>query len=245
MNIRGKVCCVLSIIGVVLFAFSPTVAMADKSITYKVTIYNLTAGQPFTPPVVVTHNRRTAIFRIGDQASEGVRSIAENGNNVPLVTALSGDVNVSHIVEGTAPVVPANNPGGSPFESSVTFTITTDRKARHLSFVSMLICTNDGFTGINSVRLPKHRKTVYTAAYETRTERNTEDFADIVPPCQGLIGESSDDMGTGSSNPLLAEKGIIIPHVGIIGGTDLQPAIHGWSDPVAKVVIERVRRDHR
>jgi len=226
------------------FTLSPAVTMANDSTTYKVTIFNLTAGQPFTPPVVVTHRKRTSLFSVGDQASEGVRSIAENGNNVPLITALSGDVNVSHIVEGTAPVVPANNPGGSPFESSVTFTITTDKKARFLSFVSMLICTNDGFTGINSVRLPNKRKTVYSAGYETRTERNTEDFADIVPPCQGLIGESSDDAGTGASDPLLAENGVIIPHVGIVGDNDLQPAIHGWSDPVAKIVIERVRRNY-
>jgi hypothetical protein len=86
--------------------------------------------------------------------------------------------------------------------------------------------------------------TVYTAAFDARTEVNTEDFADIVPPCQGLIGVSSDDPGTGMSNPMLAEDGIIIPHAGVNGGDDLSPVVHGWSDPVTKIEIERVRNKH-
>ena len=40
---------------------------------------------------------------------------------------------------------------------------------------------------------------------------------------------------------MLSEDGVIIPHVGIIGGADLRPAVHGWSDPVAKIEIERMR----
>ena len=43
------------------------------------------------------------------------------------------------------------------------------------------------------------------------------------------------------TDPTLAEDGIIIPHVGIFGGIDLFPEVHGWSDPVAKIEIVRVR----
>jgi hypothetical protein len=39
--------------------------------------------------------------------------------------------------------------------------------------------------------------TVETAGYDAGTELNTEDFADIVPPCQGWIRVSSSDPGTG------------------------------------------------
>ena len=106
----------------------------------------------------------------------------------------------------------------------------------------MLICTNDGFTGLDTVRLPRKKRTVYSRGYDARTEMNTEFFGDMVPPCQGLIGVMSDPpvTGTGMSDPLLAEDGIIIPHVGIIGGVDLLPEVHGWSNPVAKIVIERL-----
>ena len=43
------------------------------------------------------------------------------------------------------------------------------------------------------------------------------------------------------SNPLLAEDGIVIPHVGILGGVDLVQDVHAWSDPVARIEIERIR----
>lgn len=221
---------------------SPALALADyDSITYKVTIYNLTAGQPFTPPVIAVHNRRADIFEVGEYANDGVIAIAENGDNNPLLAALASDTNVIDYAVGNAPIVPANNPGGTGFDSVASFTITTDRRNRRLSLVAMLICTNDGFTGIDSIRLPLKRTTVYARAYETRTEQNTEDFADIVPPCQGLIGVSSDDQGAGQSNPAIAEDGVVIPHVGVIGDNDLQRAVHDWADPVAKIVIERVR----
>ena len=38
-----------------------------------------------------------------------------------------------------------------------------------------------------------------------------------------------------------SKTGIIIPHAGINGGIDLSPGVHGWSDPVTKIEIERVR----
>lgn len=227
--------------GIALMLLVPGLARSEGGKTYKVTITNLTAGQPFSPPVLVTHSKRTEIFTVGEMASEAIQAIAENGNNGPLLAALGGDANVHQVVEGMAPLLPANDPGGTGFESSVTFEITTHGRARFLSFASMLICTNDGFTGLDTVRLPRHKTTMYSAGYDARTETNTEDFADIVPPCQGLIGVSSDDPGTGMSNPSLAEDGIIIPHAGIHGGIDLVPEVHGWGDPVAKIVIERVR----
>ncbi|MDJ0759054.1 MAG: spondin domain-containing protein [Woeseiaceae bacterium] len=243
MNRRLHALRTLLCAGLAMAFLSPALALADhNSITYKVTIYNLTAGQPFTPPVIAVHNRRADIFEVGEYANDGVIAIAENGDNNPLLAALASDTNVIDYAVGNAPIVPANNPGETGFDSIASFTITTDRRNRRLSLVAMLICTNDGFTGIDSIRLPRHSTTVYARGYETRTERNTEDFADIVPPCQGLIGESSDDQGAGQSNPLLAEDGVIIPHVGVIGDNDLKRAVHDWADPVAKIVIERVRR---
>jgi len=66
---------------------------------------------------------------------------------------------------------------------------------------------------------------------------NTEDFADLVPSCQDLIGVYSTDAGTGQSNPMLAENGVITYHRGIQGGVGLLPEVHGWKNPVAKITI--------
>ncbi len=211
---------------------------------YEVTITNLTDGQPLTPPLIVTHRRPIQVFSVGDAASLGIQQLAENGNLAPLTAALEAAKHVHEFMVGGFPLVPASDPGNTGFGSSDTFTIESAMGAKYLSFASMLICTNDGFAGLDSVRLPRNldeTMTVYADAYDAGTEINTEDFADIVPPCPVLSGVPSDDPGTGETNPALAEGGVIHPHQGVVGGVDLDPDIHGWTDPVVRVEITRVQ----
>jgi hypothetical protein len=227
---------------VFLATISSAAAVAPVA-TYEVTIENLTAGQPLTPPVVATHRAATGMFAVGQPASFALKEIAENGNLAPMIAQLGADKHVSDSVAAAAPLVPAGLPGSAMFGDSVTLTVTASEGAKFLSFASMLICTNDGFTGVDSVRLPKgvgDAIVVRSAGYDAGTERNTEDFADIVPPCQALVGVSSGEPGTGVSNPALAEGGVIHHHPGISGGADLVPAVHGWTDPVAQITVERV-----
>jgi hypothetical protein len=214
---------------------------AAYAYTYKITITNLTTGQPLTPPLLVTHGNNIGLFTVGEQASEQLQQLAENGNAEPLATILADKIGVADVVQGTAPLVPASDPGQTGLSHSETFTITSHGNAQYLSFASMLVCTNDGIAGVDSIKLPMKSKTVFAAGYDIRTEMNTEDFADMVPPCQGAIGVSSGEDGTGESNPELAEDGVIIPHPGIMGGEDLLSDVHGWQNPAVKIEIERTR----
>jgi hypothetical protein len=219
-------------------------ADAKRADTFEVTFTDLTSGQPLTPAVAATHRGKNELFRVGRAASFGLKEIAENGNNAPMLTRLASDDDVSDLVEAPGgPLVPAGSPGDAMFGQSTTFTIEAERGARFLSLAAMLICTNDGFTGVSGLRLPKRvgdSVTVLTNSYDAGTEINTEDFADIVPPCQGLVGVSSGEAGTGISNPALAEGGVIHMHPGIAGIADLVHAVHGWTDPVALVNIEAI-----
>ena len=203
-------------------------AAGQQVVTYNVTIENLTTGQPFTPPVVAAHTSGMDVFEVGQAASAEVQAIAENGNNEPLVALLGGSAAVVDSATGTAPVMPGDSA-----------TITVEAPAGSLlSVVFMLICTNDGFSGVESMTLPASgSESVDASAYDAGTENNTEDFADIVPPCQDLIGVSSDDAGTGETNPAIAEGGVIAQHAGIQGGTDLTVGDHGWTDPVARITV--------
>jgi hypothetical protein len=219
--------------------------------SYRVTIRNLTSGQPLSPPVVATHRRDDQLFEVGAPASVGVREIAENGNNAPILAFLEADPfgTISDFDSSSVPLFPEGTPGGvqdppSPpeFPDEVTLTLTAEKHARHLSVVTMLVCTNDGFTGVNSLTLPKkpgHSVTVRTNAYDAHTEVNDEDLAHIVPPCQ-LIGVSSGEPGMDVSNPALAEGGVIAHHEGIKGGGDLLPSVHGWTEPVAEIKVTAV-----
>jgi hypothetical protein len=220
-------------------------ALAGPPRTYEVTVQLVAGGQPLTPPLIATHEGDTDVFSVGQSASLGVQEIAENGNLAPLIASLEADPAVSDVIAAGAPrpLVPPGSPMSDIFSDEVTVTIEAGPGARFLSYVSMLICTNDGFTGIDRLRLPNRvgdSVSAATASYDAGTELNTEDFADMVPPCQPLMGVSSGEPGTGMSDPALAEGGVIHHHSGIEGGADLLPADHGWTDPVTLVTITRL-----
>ncbi len=244
MTSRRRTALRATLLATLALLVAATGALANgRESTYEITITNLTGGQPFSPPVLVTHRAPATVFQVGEAASTGIQQIAENGNNGPLLEALEGSRFVYDVQEGSVPLVPAGTPGSGMFPDSATYQVTAGDTAKYLSIAMMLICTNDGFTGLDSLPIPGRvgrSITVYANAYDAGTEINTEDFADIVPPCQGLIGVTSDDPGTGMSNPALAEGGVVAMHAGIAGGVDLVPEVHGWSEPVAMITITRV-----
>ncbi len=201
---------------------------------YRVYMVNLTTGQPFTPPVVATHNRDVELFDRGAEASFEVKEIAENGNLDPMVNLLTDNADISDFAVAVAGDPPPLMPG-----AVVSADITANSRREVLSMVSMLICTNDGFAGIDSTRLPRRVLFRPIRAYDAGTEINTEDFADIVPPCPALTGVETTDAGTGASNPALAEGGVVTRHRGVFGISDLIPALHDWRGPVGFMVIVR------
>ena len=215
--------------------------------TYRVTVENLTGAQAFTAPFVATHTGRVRLYRPRRPASAAIQALAENGDTTPLLTLFGGDTRVSDIATGaTGALVPGSDPGGTLLGSSTNIPIGADRRAKFLSVVSMVVCTNDGFTGLNRVRLPRRGVSVYfPRVSDAGTEINTEDFADLVPACQSLFGIGSADAGTLVSNPALAEGGRILPHAGVVGGDDLIPSTHGWLDPIVRVTVTPLRSGAR
>jgi hypothetical protein len=58
---------------VVALLLVPTGAGASQTSTYEITVYNLTGGQPFTPPAAATHRQSIELFNVGSPASVGVQ----------------------------------------------------------------------------------------------------------------------------------------------------------------------------
>ena len=219
-----------------------TVASADghdDQLTYEVTIVNLTEGQPFTPPLIATHTRDIQMFQRNKPANIGIQEIAENGNLAPMIEILEGSDAVSDHV-----VAIASEPGPLMPRDLVTIEITADSTKDVLSVAAMLICSNDGFTGVNSVRLPNRvgsAKVYGMRGYDAGTEVNTEAWDDIVPPCAPLTGLDNGGAGTGATNPDLAENGRIRPHRGVNGVADLLPELHDWDGAAALIHIVRTQ----
>lgn len=217
---------VTAALAVSLFAVS---ASAGNDKTYKVTVTNLTTGQIMTPYVVATHQGSLNLFQVGSAASHGLQEVAENGNVPALVAELEGNSAVGDVAVAAPDAGPPVFPG-----QSVSTYITAPKGAQKLSVAGMLICSNDGFGGVNRVNLPGNgTATFYGRGYDAGTEINTEEYADLVPPCDGS-GES------GMTNPALAENGVVHVHAGIFGVGDLDPATRNWDNPVIKVEVERI-----
>ena len=101
----------------------------------------------------------------------------------------------------------------------------------------MLICTNDGFAGLDSRRLPRNdgnTRSYNVRAYDAGTEINTELHVDLVPaPFCGGGG-----LGTDVTDPALAENGVVKRHRTIRGVGDLDDTFD-WSGSVAQLSITR------
>jgi len=205
--------------------------------TFEITVTNLTTAQPFTPPVAITHSKNFDAFSVRTRASHEIQEVAENGNIQPLVDLASADSEVADVVVALG-AIPPILPG-----ETRTFQITAVEGKPYLSFVSMLICTNDGFAGLDAGRLNGRMgqtRSWRVFGYDASTERNTEDFADMVPPCAPLTNTPSTDPGTGMSNPALAEEGLIRHHRGVRRIADLLEK-HDWRGPVARVTATRIQ----
>ena len=206
-------------------AIVPTVADAsrdDRPVeTYTVTVENLTpaGSQPFSPVGTVVHNRRVDVWSVGSPASAAVAAVAEDANLPIFASTYRKVAGVSSSTVG----------GAGPFGPGETITFEVQgRRGDRLSLVSMLVNTNDAFTGLDSVRLGRHSQELEVGAYDAGTEVNNEQPAYIPGPAGG--------------SPFVRdpEAGLIAPHDGIIGvDGGIDPAVYDWNDPVARITIER------
>lgn len=194
---------------------------------WQVTIENLTppgpgalGSQPLSPPLFVVHSGKADVWSVGGIASHPVAAIAEDANNAPAESALAQVRGVRSVSTGAGGPIPSGQ--------SRTYVVETRGSATKLSVVTMLVNTNDAFTGLDSLRLRGHSLSRSTAAYDAGSEKNNELAAFIPGPCCG---------NAFARDP---EGELIHKHPGILGVGDLDPAVYGWDDPVAKITIERL-----
>lgn len=233
---------IATLAGLLLIPLVGGPATASHSATYRVTITNLTTSQPLSPPVVATHRRSLHLFEVGRLASDNLAAIAQAGDQVPLAMALEANRRVTDVVDVARPLSRSGTTTGG-FSDTVDLRITA-RWGDRLSLATMLICTNDGITGLDGVRLPRHGSIAFAlAAYDAGRENNTERSVDMVDPCSALgpVALPGDPNGNDDIGPATSPPRRIGPHRGIAGQADLDPAVHGWETPVAVVTVTRVR----
>lgn len=190
--------------------------------TWRVTVANLTppGSQPLSPPLFVVHSAQAHVWGVGELASHGLAAVAEDANNAVLESALPMLAGVRTVFTGAGGAIPSG--------TSRTFVVETSGGFNRLSLITMLVNTNDAFTGLDAQTLSGRSASMETIAYDAGSERNNELTSHIPGPCCG--------------NPFVRDpEGVLIrPHEGITGRGDLDPARYDWEGPAARITIERV-----
>ncbi|MBY6186213.1 spondin domain-containing protein [Marinobacter hydrocarbonoclasticus] len=204
----------------------PPVAMA----TYQLTVTNLTAAQPMSPLAAYLHDGNVSGWQIGESASTGLEQLAESGDGTEWLMEAE---NAGSLANGSGNDILM--PG-----MSQTLELTLESPdAVALSLATMLVNTNDAYTGIDGLDLAalmagdSMMRTL--PAYDAGTEGNTELAATIPGPAGGGAGfdATRDDVDFVARHP-----GVVSADDGARSST--LRAHHRFDGPVAKLVVTRV-----
>ena len=188
--------------------------------SYEVSFTNLTPGQPIARLMVASHRAGMTLL---NTSNEELAYLAEAGNGQPMADALNGMPGITSAIVGDT--------GHAPGASSTLIIRAKNRD--HISLGAMLGNTNDAFVGLMDVDLPKGKESVtYLApAYDAGTETNDESCATVPGPACGGEALSPADPG----------EGFVTIHNGIHGIGGMDAALYDWRNPVARIVIKKVR----
>ncbi|MGE0815820.1 MAG: spondin domain-containing protein [Vicinamibacterales bacterium] len=205
------------------------VAAAAQPAVYEIRVTNAMRGESLTPVGAITHVPGIHLFQIGDPAPSVLEAVAEEGNLDPLFTLVRSVPQVVYDAQMTSGLT-------GPGQTS-TLTVKA-RPGASLTLVAMLIPTNDGFIALNGVVLPRgFEPAVFTpVAYDAGTEINDELCASIPGPNYAECGGPG-----GGGAPAGGEEGFVHVHAGIHGVGDFVAADRDWRNPIARVVVRRIR----
>ena len=207
----------------------PPPAMAS----FDVTVVNLTNAQPLSPAAVMAHQSGYSIFAIGSPASAGLEEMAEGGDNTALLAEAGADAMVIVTGSGAAPIGPAGS------ETVTLDILDSERAGLQVSVGTMLVNTNDAFSGLNGVSVAEMAvgETLQfdAIAYDAGTEADTEMAIHIPGPAGG--GEGFNATRDDGADQVAMHAGVVSQDDGL-ATSDLTQQ-HRFDNPVVRIRIER------
>lgn len=196
--------------------------------SFEVSVTNLTYAQPLSPIAVVLHDEGN-LFSLGETASEALEIMAEGGDNsellalsVALATGSSEDV----LMPGTSTMVEV---------------MIEDMMPSNISLATMLVNTNDAFTGVNARSIADlavgESISLLTSSYDAGTEANSEMMGTIPGQADGGEGYNAErddvlDMVTMHSGVVSVDDGLT---------SSVLTQAHKFDNPTMRVVITRTQ----
>ncbi len=200
--------------------------------SYQLTLTNLSNNQPLSPLAALLHDDSYKAWSIGSAASEGLEVLAEGGDNSRFLTDYA-EMLISY-ESGAAPVGP-----GASDSITIMGEISSEMQ---LSFATMLVNTNDAFTGLTGLDVASlevgEDSLHYLPIYDAGTEDNTE--------LQGTIPGPADGSDGAGFNAARDDVNKVSRHPGIVSQDDgysesVLDQSHRFDSPIARLVITRLQ----
>lgn len=222
----------LSVLSLPLFLSACNSSSSETIYHYDVTLKNTTNNQRFSPLVVFSHDANYNLWQAGEPASIGLEYLAEGGSNAQLITEVKATSYYLDHVTGSGAI-------GSGKMETVTISVKDNRLDR-LSIASMLVNTNDAFTGLRDIPLDDLKigetKTLNALAWDAGTEQNIEVAGSIPGPADG--GEGFNRSRAGDVNFISVHKGVLSSDDGLTNS--ILDESHRFDNPVAQIIIKRI-----
>ncbi len=202
--------------------------MQPESVTssYEITVTNLTAAQPLSP-VTLMLTREQRYWQVGMPASEALALLAEAGDNSELVDE-----------EGVLAAIEAAAPLGPGALTRLTVSVE-DTNNIWLTVATMLVNTNDGFTGVTGLSLSSlmvnETYTMTALVYDAGTEANSERAGTIPGPADG--GEGSSE-GREPTDRVSLHPGVVSEDDGL--STSVLTSAHRFDNPAIQISVTRL-----
>ena len=195
--------------------------------SYAITVTNLTYAQPLSPVAVILHDD-SKMWMTGQPATDSLEQLAESGDNSGFIS----DPNALASISGEGVVLPGA-------QSTVEIT-TTDKNANYFTFASMLVNTNDAFTGLTGVDISNmaidDAKSWNLNVYDSGTEANSEAAGTIPGPADGGTGF---DASRNDVDFVALHSGVVSQDDGLSSSVLTQS--HRFDNPAIKLTITRTK----
>ena len=196
--------------------------------SYEITVSNLTYAQPLSPVAVILHDEGH-FWNIGESSSVALETLAESGDN----SLLLAEAEVLASQSGAGVIMPGMS---ETIEVSLT-----DNQPEYISIATMLVNTNDAFTGINAMVLSNLEMgesiSLTTRSYDAGTEKNSELVSTIPGPASSGAGEGFNEMRD--------DLDMVGMHAGVVSvddglSTSVLTQAHKFDNPTLHISISRI-----
>ncbi len=202
---------------------------------FELTITNLTNNQPLSPAAVVVHRGGFQVFTVGTAASLPLEVLAEGGDNSDFVADAQGGAGVLEVRSGAGPIGPGASESFT-FDADITSTPNL-----FLSIATMLVNTNDAFSGANRADIGGlavgDTRRLRSIAYDAGTEADSEAAGTIPGPAVG--GEGFNPARDDDADQVTMHGGVISNETGL--ATSVLTSQERFDNPVLQISVTRTQ----